>query len=105
MPHRLCSCSCCIHNLLETVAHFQFCVKEVLARDDRIVFELRADISIKNNFVHFFVCGLIFLWINLRMFFAFPVVLSIWRLQFKSLLIVTPRYLAEFATMSSLLCS
>ena len=47
----------------------------------------------------------IFLLINLRVFFAFPVMLFMWGVQFKSLLIVTPRYLAALVTLSSLLCS
>ena len=35
------------------------------------------------------------------MFFAFPVMLFMWGVQFKSLLTVTPRYFAALVTLSS----
>ena len=39
---------------------------------------------------------------NVRVFLAFPVMLFMWGVQLKSLLIVTPRYLAALLTLSSL---
>ena len=60
MSHCLYSCSCCIHNVLLTVEHFQFFVKRFLPGipDGRTVFELRADISVIGHFFNFCVAGL-----------------------------------------------
>ena len=43
MSHCLCSCSCCIHNVLLTVEHFQFCAKAFFARDSRWWNSIRAE--------------------------------------------------------------
>ena len=45
-----------------------------------------------------------FLWINLREFLALEVMLFMWLAQFRSLEIVTPRYLAVSADFNVLLC-
>ena len=43
MSHCLCSCRCCIHNVLLTVEHFQFFAKEFFARDSRWWNSIRAE--------------------------------------------------------------
>ena len=43
MSHCLCSCGCCIHNVLLTVEHFQFFAKEFFAKDSRWWNSIRAD--------------------------------------------------------------
>ena len=88
---------------------FNFLLKSFLpgTPDGGTVFELRADISIIGHLFNFIVTGLYISFdkINLRVFFAFPVMLFMWGVQFKYLLIVTPGYLAALVTLSSFLCS
>ena len=43
LTHCLCSCSCCIHNVLLTVEHFQFFAKEFFAMDSRWWNSIRAE--------------------------------------------------------------
>ena len=74
MSHCLCSCSCCIHNVLLTVEHFQFLRKSFLpgTPDGGTVFELRADIIIISHFFDFFVTGLYISFDKSRSVLCFP---------------------------------